>query len=131
MSPLYSSTYLDGLRAFNAEEFFHCHDVLEDLWREAVGEEKQFYKALIHAAVALFHFSERNLGGARKMCLSACRYLEPYGPRYMGVDVDQFLRDFRRCFQELLDADGQYPSHLSLRADRIPKITVPNQTAVE
>ena len=130
MPPLYSSTYLDGLRAFNAEEFFHCHDVLEDLWREAVGEEKLFYKALIHAAVALFHFGEHNLGGARKMCLSACKYLEPYGPRYLGVDVEQFLRDFRHCFQELLDANGQYPSHLSLRSDRIPKITIPNQTVV-
>jgi hypothetical protein len=112
MSKTYPAAYLEGLRLFNAEEFFECHDVLEDIWRETVGEEKLFYKALIHAAVALYHFSEG----------SCCKYLEPYGPTHMGLDIEQFLRDFRHCFQELLDAQGDYPHDLSLPPDRIPKI---------
>ena len=127
MSDVYPAAYREGLRLFNAEEFFECHDVLEDIWRETVGEEKLFYKALIHAAVALYHFGEGNMGGARKMCGSCCKYLEPYGPRHMGLDIEQFLRDFRHCFQELLDAKGDYPSVLTLQPDRIPKIELPNE----
>lgn len=122
---MYPNTYLQGLRAFNDEEFFRCHDLLEDLWRETAGEDKLFYKGLIHAAVALYHFGEENLGGARKMSLSACKYLEPYGPTYMGLDIEPFLGDFRFCFQELLEAGGEYPAHLRLPRDRLPKIPVP------
>lgn len=128
MSDTHPAAYVEGLRLFNAEEFFQCHDVLEDIWRETVGEEKLFYKALIHAAVALYHFSEGNMGGARKMCGSCCKYLEPYGPQHMGLDIEQFLRDFRHCFQELLDAKGEYPSDLTLRPERIPKIALPNES---
>ena len=71
---------------------------------------------------------EGNMGGARKMCGSCCKYLEPYGPTHMGLDIEQFLRDFRHCFQQLLDAKGDYPSDLTLQPDRIPKIALPNES---
>lgn len=127
MPKAYPDAYLDGLRAFNAGEFFHCHDVLEDLWRETTGQEKLFYKGLIHAAVALYHFSEGNLGGARKMCLSACKYLEPYGPRYMGLEVERLTADLKHCFGELLEAREGYPTGLTLDEQRIPKIAIPGE----
>lgn len=116
----YPEAYLEGIRLFNERQFFECHDVLEELWDETLGDEKQFYQGLIHAAVALFHFETGNLGGARKMYDSTRRYLLPYTPRYAGIDLDRFLDDFRHCFRELLESGPEYPFHVKLRDDRIP-----------
>ncbi|MGH7129676.1 MAG: DUF309 domain-containing protein, partial [Planctomycetaceae bacterium] len=91
----YDPRYLEGVRLFNEREFFECHDVLEVLWSDTLGEDREFYQGLIHAAVALFHFETGNFGGARKMSLSAGRYLEPYRPRHLGLDLEGFLSGLR------------------------------------
>ena len=63
----YPEKYLEGIRLFNEQEFFECHEVLEELWSETLGDEKKFYQGLIQAAVALFHFGNENLGGAQTL----------------------------------------------------------------
>jgi uncharacterized protein len=119
----YPRLYRLGVRLFNEQEFFACHDALEELWTDTLGPEREFYQGLIHAAVALFHFGEGNLGGARRMYGSARRYLEPYRPWHLGIDLERFLADLQCCFQDLLAAPaGAYPGHLRLTPERIPKI---------
>jgi predicted metal-dependent hydrolase len=118
----YPEKYLEGIRLFNAEEFFDCHDVLEELWSETLGEERKFYQGLIQASVSLFHFGNENLGGARKLFESARSNLEPYSPFYLGLDVVAFLADMKHCLQELLDAGSTYPAGVELRDERVPKI---------
>ncbi|MEW4530514.1 DUF309 domain-containing protein [Maioricimonas sp. JC845] len=115
--------YHEGIRLFDAEEFFACHDVFEDLWTETLDDRREFYQGLIHAAVALHHFEERNLGGAMRMYRSARRYLTPYQPTTMGLRVDLFLDSFRECFAELLDARDGYPDGLELDRSRLPKLS--------
>ena len=114
--------FIEGLRLFNEEEFFECHDVLEELWAETIGDEQRFYQGLIQAAVALFHFCNDNFGGARKMYATAREKLEPYAPLYKGVDLEKFLAEFKHCFADLLHVTDGYPSHAVLHDDRIPKI---------
>ncbi len=114
--------FLEGIRLFNDEEFFECHDVLEELWTDIVGPERDFYQGLIQAAVALFHFTEGNWGGARRLSRSCVRYLAPYRPAYMGVDLDQFLADFEICFAELNAAGAEWPTDLVCRTELIPKL---------
>ena len=124
MSSTHQELYVQGIELFNAEEFFACHDVLEELWTDLVGDDKQFYQGLIHAAVCLFHFGEGNYGGAMKMYRSCERYLAPYGPVFRGLDVELFLRDMKSCFAELAAFTGGYPTGIELRSDRIPKIVL-------
>ena len=59
--PPHPPQYLEGLRLFNEQEFFECHDVIEELWSEIVGDERKFYQGLIQVSVALFHFGNGNL----------------------------------------------------------------------
>jgi len=112
----------EGISLFNAGEFFACHDVLEDFWGELTGPEKPFFQGLIQAAVALYHFEEGNLGGARRMAVSCCMYLRPFVPSCGGIDVDRLLTDLQVCFQELLEEHASYPSHLQIDLEKVPKI---------
>lgn len=133
----HSPRYLAGIRLFNEREFFACHDELEEVWGETLGAEREFYQGLIHAAVALHHFEEGNLGGARKMYGSARRYLEPYAPQHGGIDLGRFLTELNDCFADLLVNTGQYPTGVALDPDRIPTISLrvsslrPNSVSTE
>ena len=118
----YSAQYRDGLRLFNEEEFYDCHDVLEELWSETLGEEKKYIQGLIQAAIALFHFGNENFGGAKKLYISARKNLDPYGETYMGVELGRFLIDFQACFRELLDNTEDYPTTVALQDELVPKI---------
>lgn len=129
MSVEYPAQYLEGLRLFNAEDFFESHEVLEELWSETQDERKKFYQGLIQAAVALLHFGNGNLGGAKKVYLSCRKYLEPYRPVYEGLDLSRFLDDLQFCFQELLDNQESCPSGVDLKDERVPKIPVPEGEA--
>ncbi len=112
----------DGIRLFNAREFFDCHDVFEDFWAGLAGPEKTFFQGLIHAAVCLFHFEGGNHGGARKMYGTCVAYLQTFAPEFCGIDVTRLLNDLEFCFEELLAVKKRYPHGLTLRAERIPLI---------
>ena len=112
----------EGIRLFNEGEYFACHDVFEDFWTEQTCPEKPLFQGLIQAAVAMFHFEEGNLGGARRMSLSSRVYLSPFAPRTGGIDVKGLLDQLEHCFHELWKDHDSYPSHIQLDPERIPKI---------
>ena len=113
--------YLEGIRLFNACEFFEAHDVWEDLWADHRGPSRKFYQGLIQVAVALYHFGNENTRGARKLAASSTAYLGPFRPHHLGIDLDRFLAELDDCFAELLASDATYPD-VSLDAEKIPEI---------
>jgi len=125
MTEDYPELYLQGLRLFNAEDFFESHEVLEELWSETQDERRRFYQGLIQAAVALLHFGNENLGGAKKVYVSSRKYLEPYQPVYEGLDVAGFLQSMQHCFAELMENQDTFPAGITLQDERIPKVLVP------
>ena len=122
MTDEFPEQYREGLRLFNEEDFFECHDVLEELWSETLGSDRKFLQGLIQASIALFHFGNENFGGAKKLYLSARKNLEPFGQEFMGILLGEFLKDFQTCFQELLDNTETYPTTVSLRDELVPRI---------
>ena len=91
----------EGRRLFNKGEYFEAHEVLEDAWRSATGETKQFLKGLIHAAVALHHYGRRNAHGARVKRLSSRDYLAPFQPVWAGINVEALLLEMEEFFSTL------------------------------
>ena len=91
----------EGVLLFNAHQFFKCHEVLEELWLETPLRERcrDFYKGVIQAAVAFYHWSRSNPRGAMSLYRSSSRYLKKYRPEYLGVDVEEFVTQFSNLFQ--------------------------------
>jgi predicted metal-dependent hydrolase len=117
----YDPLYLQGIAYFNACEFFEAHEVWEELWKEYSGDLRLFYKGLIQAAVALHHFGNGNIRGARKVYGSSRGYLEKYGPHCMGLDVVKFLGEFDACFAAVAASEEQFPE-IELDPNLIPEI---------
>ena len=69
---------------------------MERLWLDTTDRSKDFYKGLIQAAVAFYHWSKGNRAGALTLARSATRYLRRYTPVYLGIEVEPFLT---RCIE--------------------------------
>src|SRR6266404_4818715 len=56
-----------GIDLFNAGRFYEAHEVLEDVWRESIGERKLFLQALVQLAVGFHHYTTDNVIGAQSV----------------------------------------------------------------
>lgn len=100
------------VQLFNGQEYFACHDVLEGLWELAEESQRDFYQGLLHAAVSLFHYSEGNPTGARKMAGSTLEYLSGYGERHCGVDLKGLREGLAVCLAPLWQAGAVRPGDI-------------------
>src|SRR3990172_1532192 len=84
-----------GIDLFNRHYFFEAHDVWEEIWRAERGPMRNFFKGLIHLAGGFHHFTNGNYRGSAALLTSGIRYLEPFGPRQMGIDLAAILPGVR------------------------------------
>ena len=99
--------YLQYFSLFHEEKYFEAHEVLESLWRETKGEEREFYQGLIQLAAALVHFQKRNLAGARELVRNASKHFLPYPLVYRGVEISLILKEFEKFLVEWSKNPGQ------------------------
>ena len=119
--PPYAPLDLKGIEFFNDCEFFEAHETWEELWTEYRGPARRYYQGLIQAAVALHHFGNGNIRGAKKVYVTSRGYLEDYGPIYEGLDLEEFLAQYARCFAEVFSNEEEFP-HIEVNPDLIPEI---------
>jgi predicted metal-dependent hydrolase len=75
-----------------AGRFFEAHEELEDAWRAAQAEERDFFQGLVHFTVAWYQAGRGNRVGCERQLEKAARRLAPYAPEHRGVDVASILR---------------------------------------
>lgn len=99
----------EGVRLFNAAQFFEAHEALEDVWREAHAPERKFLQGLIQIAVALHHHSTGNLVGCRSLLQRGLRNLAPYPERHSGLELALF-RDQVELWRGALESQRPLPA---------------------
>jgi predicted metal-dependent hydrolase len=109
--------FLKGIDEFNRGLFFECHETLEEIWLEEHGEERKFYQGIIQIAAGYFKWEQKVPAGAIKLWHSGLEKLEPYGPVYLGIDVESFVVAVKENLHELTS------SHLEGEAS--PTLNIP------
>ena len=71
--------------------------MLEDVWRRADAEERDFFQGLVHVAVAWYQAGRGNRVGCERQLEKALRRLTPYRPHHRSVDVDAVLASVERA----------------------------------
>ena len=94
-----------GLALIRAREYFAAHEELEDVWRAASVEERDFFQGLVHVAVAWYQAGRGNRVGCERQLEKAQRRLDPYRPSHRGVDLERLLGSVREA-AETVDADS-------------------------
>ena len=95
--------FIQGLELFKKNQFFECHEVIEDLWLETPESDahRDLYKGVIQAAAAIYQLDRGILSGARGLYKSAVAYLEKYRPAALGLDVHKFIDELNRRLESL------------------------------
>ena len=117
----YDPRYLQGIEHFNACDFYEAHEVWEELWADYQGPSRRFYQGLIQVAVCLHHFGNGNIRGAKKLYFSSRGYLEAYGPKHLGLDMNKLLGQLEKCCQAILDSKEEFPK-IEIVPDLIPEL---------
>lgn len=111
---------LQAIDEFNREEWFECHETLEELWVGAKGELRDFYQGLLQLAVALHHWRSGNLKGAVTLFKGSGDLLSRVRPLCLGVDVEA-LRVSAGKLHEALSGAGEEETP-ELPARLIPRV---------
>jgi predicted metal-dependent hydrolase len=80
-----------GLEAIRAERYFEAHEELEDAWRAAPAEERDFFQGLVHVAVAWYQAGRGRPVATGRQLEKAARRLGRFAPAHRGVDVESVL----------------------------------------
>jgi len=84
-----------GLELIRAGEYFAAHEELEDAWRAAPSEERDFLQGLVHVAVAWYQAGRGRRIGTERQLAKAIRRLQPYAPAHRGVELEPLLAQLR------------------------------------
>jgi len=118
----YDSRYLKGVLLFNRAEYFEAHEIWEDLWHDTAGPERRFIQGLIQAAVCVYHASNGNAVGSRRLFHSGRRYMSGFPDRHLGLDTATFWDMIERALSGFLfDPDVMAAT---LRVECVPKIAL-------
>ena len=75
----------EAIALFNRGEWYDCHDLLEDLWHQCQGPDRQALQGLLQIAVAHLHLERSNLRGATVLLGEGLGRLKPYGNEALGL----------------------------------------------
>src|SRR3954447_10908818 len=80
-----------GLEEIRLGRYFEAHEELEEAWRAAPAEERDFFQGLGHVALAGSRAARGPPVATGRQLEKAARRLGPFAPTYRGVDVGGVL----------------------------------------
>lgn len=99
-----------GVELFNAEEFFDCHEVLEEIWTHSQQPDRWFLQALIHFAVGFYHHGRGNRIGAARQLGKGLRKIRGYLPEWDGVRTGEIAGEVRERLATI-EAGGTFDGY--------------------
>lgn len=112
----------EGIRLFNEQQFFECHEILEPYYHETEAPNKPFLEGLIQLAAAFRLYREfGEIKGPVRMVHQALVRFENYQPSFLEI-----------CVTELSQAAEAWAKAAEHAADRVssalPKIKLQKRT---
>jgi uncharacterized protein len=96
----FESAFESGVELIRAGEYFAAHEELEDAWRAAPAEERDFFQGLVHVAVAWYQAGRGRRIGTERQLAKAVRRLEPFAPAHRGIDLASLLEQLRHLHDQ-------------------------------
>jgi predicted metal-dependent hydrolase len=98
-----------GIELIRSGAYFDAHEELEDEWRDAPDEERDFLQGLVHVAVAWHHAGRGNRPGCERQLAKAERRLGRFRPTHRRVDVAVLLEDVAEAQKLVADGSLELP----------------------
>jgi uncharacterized protein len=91
----------EGLRLFNAGEYFEAHEALEDAWNAEKGAVRNLYRGILQIAVVYLHIRRRNYNGAIKVYARSQKWVRDWPDLCRGIDVQELRQNAEVAITEV------------------------------
>ncbi|WP_010284345.1 DUF309 domain-containing protein [Bacillus timonensis] len=120
---MYPQAFIEYLIHFHCDrDYFECHEVLEDYWKEdPVPERKQYWVGFIQIAVSLYHHRRGNSTGALRMMKSAIKICEnqKFEIEQLGIQFDNLLDVLQKKYNDIKNGSPYESINLPIKDDNL------------
>lgn len=102
----------DGIKLFNQERFWECHEVLEQAWHPSKGTERDIIQGLILTAAGLVH-AQRNEIGVSLSMLKKAQVKLGIQESYEGIDLNRVNAAINRIL------DSKHPEAFKIKVQSL------------
>ncbi|MBZ0202740.1 MAG: DUF309 domain-containing protein [Ignavibacteria bacterium] len=96
------SRLIQAINKFNDQDFFECHEILEDIWFDVRDDSRDFYQGLLHIAVGFYHLSKKkNQKGTVIQLNKALDKLTKFGNEFRGIELDRLVISIKNIIKKL------------------------------
>ena len=99
-SPLHPRA-AEGLRLFNAGDYFEAHEALEDAWNAEPGEVRNLYRGILQIAVVYLHITRGNYDGAIKVYARSQKWIQGWPDLCRGIRVEELRQNAKNVMNEV------------------------------
>jgi sugar phosphate isomerase/epimerase len=92
---------LEGIRLFNAGEYYECHEVIEHEWHAERGEIRRLYQGILQIGVGLHHIRSGNQRGADLLLTDGLAKVSEFLPTALGLDTAGLVAGAQACLDEV------------------------------
>ena len=92
----------EGLRLFNAGEYFEAHEALEIAWNEEKGKVRDLYRGILQIAVTYLHITRGNYNGAVKVYGRSQKWMKDWPAVCRGIYVEELRRYAESVMREVM-----------------------------
>src|SRR5215216_3588502 len=83
----------EGVRLFNAGDYFEAHEALEYAWNAEKGRVRELYRGILQIAVVYLHVTRGNYNGAIKVYGRSQRWIKDWPDICRGIYVGELRKD--------------------------------------
>jgi hypothetical protein len=92
---------LEGIRLFNAGEYFECHEVLEGIWHVERDPIRYLYQGILQIGVGFYHWRRNNYRGATLLLTDGIDKVRRFTPACLDIDTARLCAEAQACLDEL------------------------------
>src|SRR5512147_2031910 len=93
---------MQGLRLFNAGEYFEAHEALENAWNEEKGKVRDLYRGILQIAVTYLHITRENYNGAVKVYSRSQKWMKDWPAKCRGIQVEELRQHAKAVIDEVM-----------------------------
>lgn len=92
---------VEGIRLFNAGEYYECHEVIEHEWHAETRPIRRLYQGILQIGVGFLHVKRGNHTGALLLLNDGIEKTVEFAPVCLGIDAGRLAAESQAALETL------------------------------
>jgi len=92
---------LEGVRLFNAGEFYECHEAIEHEWHAETRPIRRLYQGILQIGVGFLHARHGNFTGALLLLADGIEKTSEFAPVCLGIETGRLAAESQAALEQL------------------------------